>query len=69
VWEVICDAFNLSSYPSSWDLFCSTWLRGKGPLLNRLTIFMFSGFAWALWTSRNKIAIEKKIPKPPTDAI
>jgi hypothetical protein len=22
---------------------------------------MFSGFAWALWVSRNKIAIEKKM--------
>jgi hypothetical protein len=30
---------------------------------------MFSGFAWALWTTRNKIAIEKMIPKEQTDVI
>jgi hypothetical protein len=69
VWEVICEVFNLASYPSSWDLFCSTWLRGKGPLPNRLTMFMFSWFAWALWTARNKTAIEKKVPKAPIDVI
>jgi hypothetical protein len=32
-------------------------------------MFMFSGFAWALWTARNKIAIEKKVPKVPIDVI
>jgi hypothetical protein len=32
-------------------------------------LFKFSGFAWALWTARNKIAIEKKIPKAPIDVI
>jgi DNA-directed RNA polymerase specialized sigma54-like protein len=41
---------------------------GKGPL-PRLIIFIFSGFAWALWTSRNKMAIDKKYPKTPTDVI
>jgi hypothetical protein len=34
-----------------------------------LIIFIFSGFAWALWTSRNKAAIEKKIPRVPTDVV
>jgi hypothetical protein len=32
-------------------------------------MFIFSGFAWALWTTRNKIAIDKKFPKAPTDVI
>jgi hypothetical protein len=30
---------------------------------------MFSWFAWALWTARNKTAIEKKVPKAPIDVI
>lgn len=63
------EVFNLNSYPSSWDSFCSSWLRGKGPLPNKITMFMFSCFAWALWTSRNKLAIEKQVPKAPTDVI
>jgi len=44
-------------------------LRGKGTFPARIIIFVFSGFAWALWTTRNKIAIEKMIPKAPTDVL
>jgi len=47
--------------------FSSDWLQGKGPLPARLV--MFAGFAWALWTTRNKMAIEKSFPKTPTDVI
>jgi len=49
--------------------FTSTWLLGKGPLPRRLTLCVFAGFAWAVWTTRNKMAIEKFFPKPPTDVI
>ena len=69
VWEMFSEIFNLDSYPSSWDDFCSSGLRGKGPFPISLIIFIFSGFAWALWTSRNKAAIEKKIPRVPTDVV
>ena len=55
--------------PTSWDDFCGSWLKGKWPIPIRLIIFIFAGFAWALWTTRNKIAIEKKIPKAPTDVL
>jgi len=57
VWAVIVEIFDLQSYPTSWDDFCGSWLRGKGPIPIRLIIFIFAGFAWALWTTRNKIAI------------
>jgi hypothetical protein len=69
VWETICVIFQLSSYPKSWEDFCGTWLQGKGPVSVSLTMFIFSGFAWALWTTRNKIAIDKKFLKAPTDVI
>jgi hypothetical protein len=49
--------------------FSSDWLQGKGPLPARLVMFIFAGFAWALWTTRNKMAIEKSFPKTPTDVI
>ena len=57
VWAMIAEMFDLLSYPTSWDDFCGSWLRGKGPIPIRLIIFIFAGFAWALWTTRNKIAI------------
>lgn len=31
--------------------------------------FIFAGFTWALWITRNKMAIEKSLPKAPTDII
>jgi len=42
---------------------------GKGPLPKKLTMFLFAGFSWALWNTRNKMAIEHKFPKSPTDVI
>jgi hypothetical protein len=33
----------------------------------RLSIFVFAGLAWALWNSRNKMAIEKRFPSNPVD--
>jgi primosomal protein N' len=32
-------------------------------------MFFFAGFAWALWNTRNKMAIEKIFVKAPTDVI
>jgi len=32
-------------------------------------MFFFAGFEWALWTARNKMAIEKSFVKAPTDVI
>jgi hypothetical protein len=46
-----------------------TWLHGTGPLPKRLMMFFFAGFAWALWITRNKMAIEKTFVKMPTDVI
>ena len=30
-------------------------------------MFTFAGFSWTLWTTRNKMAIEQKFPKSPSD--
>lgn len=59
VWCIIREVFQLNDYPTSLMGFSSVWLQGKGPLPARLLIFLFAGFAWALWTTRNKMAIEK----------
>jgi hypothetical protein len=67
-WGLICSVFGLDSCPSLEDL-SSSWLQGKGPLPSKLVLFLFAGFAWALWITRNKMAIEKVFPKAPTDVI
>jgi hypothetical protein len=67
VWCTIEKVFNLQA-PKSLEDF-SFWIQGKGPFPSRMIMFMFVGFTWALWTTRNKMAIEKKIPKAPSDVI
>ena len=57
------------SIPKSLMDFSETWLQGKGPLSLCLIMFIFTCFSWALWTSRNKMAIVKKFPKAPTNII
>jgi hypothetical protein len=47
---------NLASVPMSIKEFSDVWLQGKWPLPIRLVKFLFAGFAWALWTTRNKMA-------------
>jgi hypothetical protein len=67
VWSIIGEVFRISVPRSLDDL--SLWIQGKGPFPSRMIMFMFAGFAWAIWTTRNKMAIEKKFPKAPTDVI
>jgi len=32
-------------------------------------MFVFAGFSWAIWTTGNKMAIEKRSPRAPTDVV
>jgi len=45
------------------------WLQGKGLLPVKLLMFVFAGFSWAIWTTRNKMAIEKRSARAPTDVV
>lgn len=69
VWNVIKEVFKLERMPRSLEDFSEMWLLGKGPMPIRLMMFLFAGFTWALWTTRNKMAIEKRVPKAPADII
>lgn len=69
VWGVLRDVFRVGECPRSLGEFSDSWLLGKGPLPDRLLIFFLAGFSWAIWTARNKMAIEQKFPKAPTDII
>lgn len=70
IWVSIKEVFHLSNIPRSRQEFYENWLQGKGPLPKRLIMFLFAGFTWALWTARNKMAIQKaSFPKAPTDVV
>jgi hypothetical protein len=32
-------------------------------------MFLFAGFSWTLWITKNKMAIEKTFPKSPSDVL
>jgi len=66
-WNFLREIFNWDFMPKSLKSLSETWLWGKGPLPKRLVMFIFAGFSWALWTTRNKMAIEHKFPKSPSD--
>jgi hypothetical protein len=69
IWGVIRDIFHLDSCPSFLEDLSFTWLQGKGLLPSHLLMFLFAGIAWALWTARNKMAIEKHFSKAHSDVM
>lgn len=69
IWSLLKDVFHWPEVPYSIKSLSETWLMGKGPLPIKLLLFCFAGFAWAIWTNRNKMAIEHKFPGAPTDVI
>jgi hypothetical protein len=69
IWGFLREIFKWTDYPTSMKSLSESWLQGKGPLPVSLILFIFSGFAWAIWNNRNKMAIEHKYPKSPADII
>lgn len=69
VWGMIQEIYDIQYCPRSLGELSSFWFLGKGPWPKRMIMFVFAGFAQALWTCRNKMMIEKQFPKSPTDVI
>ena len=69
IWSIVKEIFNLEYCPSSLEDLNYLWQQSKGPLPSNLLMFVFAVFAWALWITRNKMAIEKVFPKAPSDVI
>lgn len=69
VWAIVKEVFCLESIPTSLQSFSEMWLQGKGPLPKRLMMFLFAGLAWMLWVTRNKMMIEKRFPREPSDVL
>jgi hypothetical protein len=61
--------FLRSEYPYFIGQFAWGCLSSNPSLPYRLSLFLFAGLAWALWNSRNKMAIEKRFPSNPLDVI
>ena len=68
-WGMPSDLLCIQDFPKSLREFSSSWLLGKDSWPKRLMMFVIPGFAWALWTCRNKMMIEKHLPKTPTDVV
>jgi membrane protein required for beta-lactamase induction len=69
IWGFLREIFKWHNHPTSMKKLSEMWLMGKGPLPVNLILYTFTGFAWALWNNRNKMAIEHKYPKTPSDII
>ena len=56
--------FNLGDIPHSLqELGSLAAMQGALPI--RILTFLFACFAWTLWVTRNKMAIEKRYPVAP----
>jgi hypothetical protein len=65
----LSEALGWDGYPSSMDNLLSVWLSGKFGVCYQTDLFCFVGIAWTLWTTRNKISIQKVLPSRPIDII
>jgi hypothetical protein len=68
-WCCIRDIFGWDSFPTSWEDLQGGWLSQKLKVPYKIGLFVFVGLAWALWKTRNKMAIEKLFPSSPVDVI
>lgn len=63
----IRDAYGWDGFPSSTTIFFYDRLPDKLRIHKYLGLFIFAGFAWEMWRTINKMAIEKKFPNRPTE--
>lgn len=68
VWACFREALGWDRSPTSMTDFLAIWLPIGGTDYN-VKLFSLAAVTWTLWTSRNKMAIEKKLPKSPTDLL
>uniref|UniRef100_A0A0A9FMG5 Reverse transcriptase zinc-binding domain-containing protein n=1 Tax=Arundo donax TaxID=35708 RepID=A0A0A9FMG5_ARUDO len=68
-WSCFRECFEWEDLPSSVADLWENWIPKKFGVTCKLAIFMFSGLAWAIWKTRNKMSIEKKFPKSSSDAV
>ena len=62
IWCGVWEALAGKNIPTSWEDWRGLQLVNEFKLPKRFTMFLFSGLAWALWKTRNKMAIEHIYP-------
>ena len=62
IWCGVREALAGKNIPTSWKDWRGLQLVNEFKLPKRFTMFLFSGLAWALWKTRNKMAIEHIYP-------
>lgn len=62
-WACIRDALAWDGFPTSTANFFEIWLLKGFGTQKPFALFIFAGFMWAIWRTRNKMTIEKKFPK------
>lgn len=66
MWCCLRDSFGWEGFPTSSSDLLDGWLS-KPDKNKNLGLFFFAGFLWAIWRVRNKMAIERKFPRKPTE--
>ena len=61
LWAGVGEALGLAQQPGSWEDLVATWSKNCN-FPKRLGMLLFASLAWALWTTRNKMAIEHIFP-------
>jgi hypothetical protein len=69
IWSCLREMFGWNDSPTSWDDMQGGWMSGKLDTSFKLSIFVFAGVAWAIWKTRNKMAIENIYPANPLEVI
>jgi hypothetical protein len=57
VWSFLGEAMGWQGFPSSLNDLTNNWLKGGFGVGHQLGLACFAGFAWAMWTTRNKMCI------------
>jgi hypothetical protein len=63
MWAFVREALGWNGYPRSMRELLSDWLPVKFGTSFQTGFTCFAGLAWALWTTRNKISIQKMFPE------
>ena len=65
LWCGIRDALGWSDFPFSWEDWRGRWIHGRCNMPIKFNMLLFVGITWALWNTRNKMAIEHITSRSP----
>jgi hypothetical protein len=69
LWPFVSEALGWQGYLRDTNDPISNWLPDKFQVGYQLGLSCFAGLAWTIWTTRNKICIEKTFPDKPIDMV